>query len=124
MEIFPLESPLLGATVDNIRCIINHWRPKFTEDASKIKERILEVRSKIVCNVNTDSLKNLQQYDDPREMEPYWFIHATSGEHYAEINHNHFYCTCHSFECSAKGLNNKLPCKHLYVLACWGMRNF
>ena len=107
--------------------IISFWRPRFHQEATPEKKvtdyklRITQTREKIECRVNTDALGNLSQFDSPKEMEPYWYLEAVCGEHTLEISMDRFYCTCHSFECSGKGIENKEPCKHLYVLAAWFM---
>tara|TARA_R110002153_G_scaffold21172_2_gene70979 strand:- start:677 stop:1021 length:345 start_codon:yes stop_codon:yes gene_type:complete len=114
----------MNSIANNINNIVRHWTPDLMSGDEKFKERVTAVREMIDPKINSDRLTTLQHFDDPKEMDAYWFIFSKCGEHYSEINNAHYYCSCHSFECSGKGMENKKPCKHLYALATWQMRNY
>ena len=92
--------------------ILSHYGAKLAsatpEQQQTLKDRVLEAETKLRVTV-------------------YWEAHrmvilGNCGSHLSRIG-EWMDCSCHAFQCSGSGHENKQPCKHLVVLARWVAEN-
>ena len=105
-----------------INHIISFWSRKF-KDASpkkqdKIKDSVQQLREEMKTKLWTPEGDEWFWFQDA------WYIYGEYKDYKPIIHQDGYECLCHSYQCSAEGIENKIPCKHLYVLACWAKTDF
>lgn len=106
---------------DQINYIVAFWSRKFKSATEKkqqtFKNNITIVRE--AMKVGLWSPENQWEW-----FQDNWYIYGEHKEHTFYISQDNSECSCHSYQCSGEGFENKTPCKHLYALASGILTNW
>ena len=107
---------------NQIQAIISFWRKKFQDADSDKQEKLKELVT--VVRENMDVGLWYPEEDEWFWYQDNWYIYGEHKEHFFMICQDYVECSCHSYQCSGEGLQNKKPCKHLYALASGVITNW